>query len=220
MAAGIAHEIRNPLASMSGSIQILRQELPLSSEQEQLMDIVLRESERLNTTIRSFLAYARPQRFADRAVRRAPRAATTRRCCCATAPRCTRGTRSTSTCPPTELWYEADEGQIKQIVWNLATNGLRAMPDGGRLRLAGAVEPSSDGVVLTVQDEGIGIPPEELDGLFQPFHGTLRQGQRPRPRHRPPHRDRLQRRDSGQLAAGRGHDRVRAPAGARRRWPS
>ena len=64
MAAGIAHEIRNPLASMSGSIQILRQELPLSAEQEQLMDIVLRESERLNTTIRSFLAYARPQRFA------------------------------------------------------------------------------------------------------------------------------------------------------------
>src|SRR5882672_11062888 len=64
MAAGIAHEIRNPLASMSGSIQILRQELPLSTEQEQLMDIVLRESERLNTTIRSFLAYARPQRFA------------------------------------------------------------------------------------------------------------------------------------------------------------
>ena len=74
MAAGIAHEIRNPLASMSGSIQILRQELPLSAEQEQLMDIVLRESERLNTTIRSFLAYARPQRFADRALRRAPRA--------------------------------------------------------------------------------------------------------------------------------------------------
>ena len=63
MAAGIAHEIRNPLASMSGSIQVLRQELPLSAEQAQLMDIVLRESERLNDTIRSFLAYARPQRF-------------------------------------------------------------------------------------------------------------------------------------------------------------
>ena len=64
MAAGIAHEIRNPLASMSGSIQVLRQELPLSDEQAQLMDIVLRESERLNDTIKSFLAYARPQRFA------------------------------------------------------------------------------------------------------------------------------------------------------------
>ena len=63
MAAGIAHEIRNPLASMSGSIQILRAELPLTSEQAQLMDIVLRESDRLNETIKSFLAYARPQRF-------------------------------------------------------------------------------------------------------------------------------------------------------------
>ena len=64
MAAGIAHEIRNPLASMSGSLQILRQELPLSDEQSQLMDIVLRESDRLNETIRSFLAYAKPQRSA------------------------------------------------------------------------------------------------------------------------------------------------------------
>ena len=51
------------------------------------------------------------------------------------------------------------------------------MPDGGRLRLVGAVEPaSSDSVVITVQDEGIGIPPEELDGLFQPFHGSFAKG--------------------------------------------
>src|SRR4029450_9533715 len=63
MAAGIAHEIRNPLASMSGSIQVLRQDLPLTDEQAQLMDIVLREAERRNQNIRSFLAYARPQRF-------------------------------------------------------------------------------------------------------------------------------------------------------------
>ena len=59
MAAGIAHEIRNPLASMSGSIQILREELPLTSEQAQLMEIVLRESERLNETIKSFLGLTR-----------------------------------------------------------------------------------------------------------------------------------------------------------------
>ena len=61
MAAGIAHEIRNPLASISGSIQILREEIPLSAEQERLMDIVMRESDRLNNTIRAFLDYARPQ---------------------------------------------------------------------------------------------------------------------------------------------------------------
>ena len=69
MAAGIAHEIRNPLASMSGSMQMLKQELPLSADQAQLMDIVLKESERLNQTIKSFLAYARPQRFSLQAAR-------------------------------------------------------------------------------------------------------------------------------------------------------
>ena len=175
MAAGSAHEIRNPLASMSGSIQILRQELPLSSEQEQLMDIVLRESERLNTTIRSFLAYARPQRFQIERfdVRRAlnDTALLLRN-----SAEVLEGHEIAVDVPATELWYEADEGQIKQIVWNLATNGLRAMPQGGRLHLLGAFEPSSDGVVLTVHDEGIGIPPEDLDALFQPFHGTFAKG--------------------------------------------
>jgi two-component system, NtrC family, sensor histidine kinase PilS len=175
MAAGIAHEIRNPLASMSGSIQILRQELPLTAEQEQLMDIVLRESDRLNSTIRSFLAYARPQRVAMARldVRRTRNDAALL-------------LRNSSEVndrhivavdlPPRELWYDADEGQIKQIVWNLATNGIRAMPDGGRLRLAGTADASSGGVVITVQDEGIGMAPEELEGLFQPFHGGFAKG--------------------------------------------
>jgi two-component system, NtrC family, sensor histidine kinase PilS len=175
MAAGIAHEIRNPLASMSGSIQILRQELPLSAEQEQLMDIVLRESERLNSSIRSFLAYARPQRFeiARFDVRRALNDT-------ALLLRNSAEVRDDHLIdldvPQSELWFEADENQIKQIVWNLATNGLRAMPDGGRLKLAGAFEQASDSLVITVQDAGIGIAPEELDGLFQPFHGSFAMG--------------------------------------------
>jgi two-component system sensor histidine kinase PilS (NtrC family) len=175
MAAGIAHEIRNPLASMSGSIQILRQELSLNSEQEQLMDIVLRESERLNTTIRSFLAYARPQRFhiTRHDVRRAlnDTALLLRN-----SAEVHDGHVIDVDLPTAELWYEADEGQIKQIVWNLATNGLRAMPRGGRLQLSAAVESSSEGVVLMVRDEGIGIPADELEGLFQPFHGTFAKG--------------------------------------------
>ncbi|HVZ23943.1 MAG TPA: ATP-binding protein [Vicinamibacterales bacterium] len=175
MAAGIAHEIRNPLASMSGSIQILRHELPLSTEQEQLMDIVLRESERLNTTIGSFLAYARPQKFSIRRfdVRRALNdAALLRR----NSQEVHDGHLIDVDVPETELAYEADEGQIKQIVWNLATNGLRAMPNGGRLRLEGQSDGGSEGVVIRVRDEGVGIPSEDLDGLFQPFHGRFVKG--------------------------------------------
>jgi two-component system sensor histidine kinase PilS (NtrC family) len=175
MAAGIAHEIRNPLASMSGSIQILRQELPLSAEQEQLMDIVLRESERLNTTIRSFLAYARPQRFQIQRfdVRRALNDAAL---LLRNSAEVQDSHEIVLDVPPGELWYEADEGQIKQIIWNLATNGLRAMPDGGRLRLTGAIEPASEGVALTVEDEGIGMPAAELENLFQPFNGRFAKG--------------------------------------------
>ena len=175
MAAGIAHEIRNPLASMSGSIQILRHELPLSAEQGQLMDIVLRESERLNTTIGSFLAYARPQRFAiERFDVRRPvnDAALLLR----NSAEVHDGHVIDVDVPAGELWYEADEGQIKQIIWNLATNGLRAMPNGGHLVLRGTADTTSDGVVLTVRDEGVGIPPEDLDSLFQPFHGRFVKG--------------------------------------------
>ncbi|HEY2151838.1 MAG TPA: ATP-binding protein [Vicinamibacterales bacterium] len=175
MAAGIAHEIRNPLASMSGSIQILRQELPLSSEQEQLMDIVLRESERLNNTIRSFLAYARPRRFqiARFDLRRALNDAAL---LLRNSPELADGHEIVVDTPQEELWYEADEGQIKQIIWNLATNGLRAMPSGGQLRLSGTFDQAADIVAMTVHDTGIGIPPEEIDGLFQPFHGSFAKG--------------------------------------------
>jgi two-component system sensor histidine kinase PilS (NtrC family) len=174
MAAGIAHEIRNPLASMSGSIQILRQELALSPEQDQLMDIVLRESERLNTTIRSFLAYARPQKFAiTRFDLRSPinDAALLLR----NSAEVRQGHVVDVDVPSGPLWYEADEGQIKQIVWNLATNGLRAMPDGGHLRLTAAAD-KGGGVRISVQDEGVGIPLEDIDGMFQPFHGTFVRG--------------------------------------------
>jgi two-component system sensor histidine kinase PilS (NtrC family) len=175
MAAGIAHEIRNPLASMSGSIQILRQELPLTSEQEQLMDIVLRESERLNSTIQSFLAYARPQRFqiARFDLRRALNDAAL---LLRNSAEVREGHEVVVDVPADPLWYDADEGQIKQIVWNLATNGLRAMPKGGRLRLAASVEAHGDGVVMTVEDGGIGIGADQLDGLFQPFHGSFAKG--------------------------------------------
>ncbi len=179
MAAGIAHEIRNPLASMSGSIQILRQELPLSEEQAQLMDIVLRESERLNDTIRSFLAYARPQRLAT-AHLDVRRVLSDAALLLRNSAEVHEGHVIDVQLPASEVAFEADENQIRQIVWNLATNGLRAMKNGGRLTLGAAVEDGigdqGDCVVLEVSDEGVGIPAEELDAIFQPFRGSFAKG--------------------------------------------
>ena len=129
MAAGIAHEIRNPLASMSGSLQILRQELPLTEEQGQLMDIVLRESERLNDTIRSFLAYARPQRQSMTQIDVTQIITDTARLL-ENSPELHETHEIAVDVPKEAVTFQADEGQIRQILWNLATNGLRAMPDG------------------------------------------------------------------------------------------
>lgn len=179
MAAGIAHEIRNPLASMSGSISILRQELPLTEEQSQLMDIVLRESDRLNETIRSFLAYARPQRLS--ASRMDVRQIVTDTATLVqNNAELMDGHQIQVDVPPEPVWYVADANQIRQVVWNLATNGLRAMPNGGTLKLSVSCrqpdESSPGEMLIRVEDQGVGIAPEELDGIFQPFRGAFERG--------------------------------------------
>jgi two-component system sensor histidine kinase PilS (NtrC family) len=176
MAAGIAHEIRNPLASMRGSIQVLRSELSLTDEQASLMDIVLRESDRLNDTIQSFLSYARPQAAVPQPVdlvRTLQEAATLLR----NSPEIRAGHQVLVEGPAEGVIVDADDSQLRQVIWNLATNGLRAMPAGGTLRLQAqppAVEREEP--ALVVADEGVGIPAEQLDTLFQPFHGSFGQG--------------------------------------------
>ena len=174
MAAGIAHEIRNPLASMSGSIQILRHDLPLNAEQTRLMDIVLRESDRLNSTIRAFLAYARPGPFEPRRldlVRVVSDTALLLRHDSEFGERHHLDVVASSE----PVWVEADENQMRQIVWNLATNALHAMPDGGHLGLS-ARRMSDDWAVLRVSDDGIGIAAGEVENVFQPFRGAFGKG--------------------------------------------
>lgn len=177
MAAGIAHEIRNPLASMSGSMQMLKQELPLSTDQAQLMDIVLRESERLNQTIKSFLAYARPQRFQVQRIDLRLMVQETAMLLRNSTEVEERHTIEVSL-PEAPVLIDADEGQVRQIIWNLATNGLRAMPERGALALSACEEPSGEQrtAVLLIEDEGVGIAPDDVEAIFQPFRGSFGKG--------------------------------------------
>lgn len=176
MAAGIAHEIRNPLASMSGSMQMLKDELPLSADQAQLMDIVLRESERLNQTIKSFLAYARPQRFELQRIDLRQIVEETALLLRHNAEVAEQHVIDVKVADR-EVWVDADEGQVRQIIWNLATNGLRAMPNGGTLTLSAHLDDATQPTgVLLVEDEGVGIAPEDVDGIFQPFRGSFGKG--------------------------------------------
>jgi signal transduction histidine kinase len=142
------------------------------------MDIVLRESERLNDTIRSFLSFAKPHRSAMTDIDVRNILSETARLLENNAD-VTERHRVVLDVPEQPVVYRADEAQIRQIVWNLATNGLRAMPDGGALRLQVRLE-APEGrpaeVIIAVHDEGVGIAPDQLDGIFQPFRGTFAGG--------------------------------------------
>ncbi len=132
MAAGMAHELRNPLASISGSVQVLRSELTLQGEQLELMEIILRESQRLDQTIRDFLVFAKPARFTpERAdvvalVTQSAKLLRNSREFHATHEIEIRSSRP-------EIHCEIDVNRMKQVFWNLATNALKAMPRGGTL---------------------------------------------------------------------------------------
>jgi two-component system sensor histidine kinase PilS (NtrC family) len=174
MAAGMAHEIRNPLASISGSVQVLAEAEELTEEQKRLMNIIVRESERLSGTLTEFLAYARPPRFE-------PDQIDLRRVLEETATLLGHSSevlpehKIALELPETPVLLFADPNQMKQITWNLARNALQAMPDGGRLEMALARN-GSGGVVMTFRDQGIGISGGEVHKVFEPFSGSFKRG--------------------------------------------
>jgi two-component system sensor histidine kinase PilS (NtrC family) len=182
LSAAIAHEIRNPLASISGSIEILR-ELPSSEpDSRQLMDIAIREADRLNGLITSLLDYARPSSEERRAldlgeeVREIVQAFEHEK-------------RDKDQAIVVETRFEgnvrvqAAAGQIRQIVWNLLRNAAEAMARGGHITVSvtAADAPSRAGgigasALLVVTDTGAGIPDADLDHIFEPFFSTKNKG--------------------------------------------
>ena len=182
ISAGIAHEIRNPLASISGSIQVLKDELSLHDPNIKLMDIILRETERLNSIITQFLIYASPYK------------------------------KNLQTCNIKELITEtitllknskeypsnlnidtsfknngitinADSKQIKQVIWNLCLNSIQAMNKGGRMTISvnppypPLVKGGEGGLVdIIIKDTGAGISETDLQKIFDPFFTTKEEG--------------------------------------------
>ena len=178
MAAGIAHEIRNPLASMTGSIQLLRKELDLRDDHARLLDIVMRESQRLNDTIKNFLAYAGPQRVTRARVDVARLVREVGALLQQQGPDAGPAV-TVQVDAPDQVVHDLDEAQMRQVLWNLATNGIKAMGQGGTLRLT--VAPVADGpgapsLRIAVRDEGVGMQPSDVERMFQPFQSGFRQG--------------------------------------------
>jgi two-component system sensor histidine kinase PilS (NtrC family) len=177
MAAGLAHEMRNPLASISGSIQMLRKGLRLSSSDERLMQIVLRGKDQLENFMKDFLLLSRPtpgtheafnmEEIIDdvlAAIRYVPdwreqievvRSSTNHG----------------------EIF--ARKTEIRQLVWNLVMNAIQAMPEGGRISIhtrESMLKESIPALEFEISDDGVGIAGSDLTKIFEPFFTTKDKG--------------------------------------------
>lgn len=169
LASGMAHEIRNPLASISGSVQLLLENPDMSEEERHLMKIVIREADRLNLLLSDFLGFARPSplqldcvdvaallneliallessgQFVDLAIEKDY---------------------------PAEATMRLDRQKIRQALWDLMLNAAEAAGSGGTVR----VELDAHAAFIVIEDSGAGVPEENRAEIFEPFFTTKDRG--------------------------------------------
>ena len=169
LAAGIAHEIRNPLAAISGSIELLSHSAPVSDDDQALMAIVLREVDRLNALIAELLDYANPR---PREVQEVDLAALLDDTAAALRMDRTWGTIAIEVdALPRPLTILGDAAKLRQVLWNLARNGVEAAGSGGgHVWLRGTADAAQ--VHIVVEDDGAGIAAEHVPRIFDPFFTT------------------------------------------------
>ncbi|HEX2188888.1 MAG TPA: ATP-binding protein [Longimicrobiaceae bacterium] len=171
LAAGAAHEIRNPLAAIRSAIQYLRGDYAEGSDRASLVDDLLSEVDRIDGIVEGLLSFARPPVSLPEPVELPELLGQSVGLVAARA----RGQRvSVALDVPPVLSLHADPNQLKQVLLNVFLNALQAMPDGGELRVSAA--PRGRAVELRVADTGPGIAPEHLDRVFDPFFTTRPEG--------------------------------------------
>ncbi len=174
LAAGIAHEIRNPLASLSGSIQVLQGELDLKDDNKHLMDIVVRETDRLNTIIMEFLEYARLKNAQNDRIELSPVLDETimllKNC------REFKGDILITHQVDPHVVIQGDSQRLRQVFWNLLINACQAMPQGGEITVTERPIPGAnddtDWCEVIIADTGQGIAHDDRDRIFNPFFTT------------------------------------------------
>jgi two-component system sensor histidine kinase PilS (NtrC family) len=178
MAAGLAHEIRNPLASLGGSIQILKKDLNLNPVDERLMQIILRGKEQLDNIIKDFLMLARPvpgkkERIVVKeviedvieSIKLVPD---------------WNDNIEISLLLSDNIGIQANRTELREVFWNLILNSIQAMNDGGVLSIGMKISTSTDATVqyleIKISDTGSGIDEKNLDMIFEPFFTTRETG--------------------------------------------
>jgi two-component system sensor histidine kinase PilS (NtrC family) len=174
LAAGIAHEIRNPLASIAGSVNLLQSIAKLDEDQAKLIDIVSRESERLNKLVSDFLIYSRDQRFEFRDVDVVNLLEETL-LLVEHHPSFGPGYKVERKLPRRPVVACADADKMRQVFWNICDNSLKAMPEGGTLTVEVEEGPAQQ-VKVVLSDTGVGLSDIQLEKVFEPFQAGFTNG--------------------------------------------
>jgi two-component system sensor histidine kinase PilS (NtrC family) len=174
LAAAIAHEIRNPLTSIAGAVHLISGIPDLSDEHRQLLQIVTRESERLNDIITDFLAYSRGRQYQFKKVDLLPLLEDTLTLLEHRLTMENRGIRIERKYKTSEAWTLADGDKIKQVFWNFCENAVRAMPQGGTLTVS--VEANGNAWEMHFADTGPGMSPQLIEKVFEPFQSQFEGG--------------------------------------------
>jgi two-component system sensor histidine kinase PilS (NtrC family) len=167
LAAAIAHEIRNPLTSIAGSVSMLSGAAEMTEEQRQLLQIVTRESERLNNIITDFLAYSRGKPFRFDPVNLVPLLEDTLTLLENRMLAERTGIHIERNFKVGEATTLADGDKIRQVFWNFCQNAVRAMKDGGTLTVS--LDSMGDDWQINFADTGHGMSPQQTEKIFEPF---------------------------------------------------
>jgi two-component system, NtrC family, sensor histidine kinase PilS len=174
LAAAIAHEIRNPLTSIAGSVSMLSGIPEMSEEHRHLLEIVTRESQRLNGIITDFLAYSRGKQYHFDRVDLVPLLEDTLTLMRHRMTAENTGITIDSQVAVREAWALADGDKIKQVFWNFSENAVRAMRDGGTLKVT--IERLGDDWQVSFADTGSGMTPQQTEKIFEPFQSNFEGG--------------------------------------------
>ncbi|HEX3320101.1 MAG TPA: ATP-binding protein [Terriglobales bacterium] len=174
LAAAIAHEIRNPLASIAGSVSMLSDVPDLNEEHRKLLQIVTRESGRLNNIITDFLAYSRGKQYHFAVTNLVPLIEDTLTLLGHRLVAENSGIKIERNIPASRAIVLADGDKIKQVFWNFCENAVRAMKEGGTLRVS--LEAVGDDWQVSFSDTGPGMSPQQREKIFEPFQSGFEGG--------------------------------------------